>query len=272
MACLQAINVNRQNPIFKCLISSQMRVVFFLCLLFGVHKSQKLRDSRRRLNWIGDTWLPPNGILFSTLEIRNKLKDKNVLIIGDSLARRFTATLSTIVESETNDISTGIIDERQTLGKGGHNMAKWSERLEFRWAPHASDICNVNIPSQITTIVVAIGIHDAESSADVNSYKSKIDGAMACLQATNVTVVWRTAPNMYAKGNPKRTQEVNTNVQHFNQIALTLVTKYPRIKTIDFAKTVNFKSLGNERLKGDSNEHYGNIVRLVEIQTLMFHI
>jgi hypothetical protein len=79
-----------------------------------------------------------------------------------------------LVESETNDISTGVIDERQTLGNGGHDMAKWSERLEFRWAPHASDICNVNIPSQITTIVVAIGMHDAESSADVNSYNSKI--------------------------------------------------------------------------------------------------
>jgi len=60
-------------------------------------------------------------------------------------------------------------------------------------------------------------------------------------------------------------------VQHFNKLALTLATKYPRIKTIDFAKTVNFKSLDNERLGGDSNEHYGNIIRLVELQVLMFN-
>ena len=41
------------------------------------------------------------------------------------------------------------------------------------------NICNVDIPSQIDLIVVGIGIHDAETTAAVNSYKSKIDVANA---------------------------------------------------------------------------------------------
>ena len=51
-----------------------------------------------------------------------------------------------------------------------------------------------------------------------------------------------------------------------------LVNVNKNFTLVNSAKAINFKSTGKERLKGDTIHHYGNIPRMVQIQTLMYNL
>ena len=64
---------------------------------------------RRELRWVGDTWLPPNGKLYSINDIQETFKDKHVLVVGDSLSRRLTSTMAMVLSNnETEELSDNI--------------------------------------------------------------------------------------------------------------------------------------------------------------------
>lgn len=241
---------------------------FFVFLLYGFLYCVSPACAKRKLHeWVGDTWLPPNGKLFTVKEIQQKLNNTNVLIIGDSLGRRLTSNLAS-VKMMNADIATKVMDDQKLLNTGGHGTAKWHEDLMFQWAPMAESICGVQIPKQTDIIVVAIGIHDA-TLRNVTSYKLNIESAIKCLLTTGKKMLWRTAPNMYDKDRKEYSEESNRRLSKFNSIVKALL---PRKSLVDSAKSINFKSTGEERLGGDTMHHYGNIARMVQIQTLMYNI
>ena len=80
-------------------------------------RERRHRDGTLRFmtgNWIGNTWVPPPPWrLYNAKELLEYYKDKNVVIVGDSLARRFFATFYYILKKaseneneEDNEIAT----------------------------------------------------------------------------------------------------------------------------------------------------------------------
>ena len=217
---------------------------------------------------MGDTWIPPNGKLYTVPEIHQVFSDRRVLIIGDSLARRLTATLATVLAIESNaDLLDSDIDNKSTLGYGGHGSAEYNQgRLRFQWAPFARDVANLGHRDDLarfSTVVVALGVHDAEEPNPnvMRDFKS----ALAALEASSPPeIVWRTAPFMDSN-NQKRTHEVNGRVTSFN----ALVSAQPgRVRVLDVGRVLQAKSTGKERLRGDTPQHFGNIARMVGIQII----
>lgn len=226
----------------------------------------------RQLTWVGDVWLPPNGKIYSILEIQHTFEKRRVLVIGDSLSRRLTASLAQILnDKDGTDLLDSVTDNRGIRGRGGHGQYEWnvpSGRLHYQWAPHAKDVASFVRHSDLsdyTDVVVAIGVHDAEEppSSIQGDVRRALD-ALKTLKRTNV--IWRTAPRMDNPRNPKLTQDVNARLRRMNSIVLN--ADAPHVRVIDVATILDPKSVGKERLKGDSNEHFGNIARMVEIQTI----
>jgi hypothetical protein len=97
-------------------------------------------------------------------------------------------------------------------------------------------------------------------------FEDDIKAAMNALRSCGASVVWRTAPYMDNPHKPEQTTVINRRLDQFNSIVQT--ADVPNVRIIDVAPTLAKKSLGKERLKGDTAEHFGNIARMVEIQTL----
>ena len=226
----------------------------------------------RRLAWIGDVWLPPSGKIYSILEIQQTFEKRRVLVIGDSLSRRLTASLAQILnDKDGTDLLDSVMDNHEMLGRGGHRQYEWnvpSGRLHYQWAPHANDVASHVRQSDLsdyTDVVVAIGVHDAERPpTSIDSDVRRALDALNTLIRTNV--IWRTAPRMDNPRDPKWTHDVNARLRRINSIVLN--ADAPHVRVIDVATILDLKSVGKERLKGDSNEHFGNIARMVEIQTI----
>ena len=225
-------------------------------------------------NWVGDVWIPPGGKLYTVIEIQKTFERRRVIILGDSLARRLTASIALILNDEGNkDLLDSEIDEGTRLLRGGHNHYNWpipsgSSRLDYQWTPRARDVASyvrqTNL-SDYTDILVFIGVHDAEKPSSVR-FEDDIKSAMNALQASAASVVWLTAPNMDNPHDPNQTTVVNARLRDFNSVVLRAGA--PNVCVINVAATLAKKSVGKERLKGDTPEHFGNIARMVEIQTI----
>lgn len=227
--------------------------------------------SPRRLRWVGDVWLPPSGKLYTIPEIQHTFENRNVLIMGDSLSRRLTSTLALILnDKDMSDLLNTEVDNPKKLGVGGHGHKEWlvpSGRLKYQWAPHALDVAsyvNKTNLQNFTDIIVAIGIHDALKPP--TSIESAVRSAMDAFRSVKSNVLWRTAPKMDSPKNPKQTHEVNTRLHEFNNLVLNATDH--NIHIVDTETTLNNKSVGRERLSGDTAHHFGNIARMVEIQTI----
>ena len=195
-----------------------------------------------------------------------------MLVIGDSLSRRLTASLAQILnDNEGTDLLDSVMDNGEIMGRGGHGHYDWhvpSGRLQYQWAPHAKDVASHVRQADLsdyTDVVVAIGVHDAEHPpASIESDVRHALDALKALQRTNV--IWRTAPQMDNPHDPKLTAEVNARLRRLNTIVLN--ADAPHVRGIDVATILGPKSIGKERLKGDTYEHFGTIARMVEIQSI----
>ena len=158
--------------------------------------------TQRSLLWVGDVWIPPNGKLYTIDEIQKTFERRRVLVLGDSLARRFTASLALILgDVGSNDLLDSDVDQASRLGRGGHGHYDWpvlSGRLRYQWTPRARDVASYVHKADLsdyTDVIVAIGVHDAENPSSV-PFEDDVKSALNALQSSAATVVWRTAPNM----------------------------------------------------------------------------
>jgi len=242
--------------------------------------------------WIGDSWIPPNGEILTVSQIQKIHGDRDTLVMGDSLARRFTSTLALVLKNRGGkDLSNTAVDNKHLLGKGGHGAYSYAipkldgngtRLLDFRWAPLARDVARVaeqlrkQPHSTYSLLIVCIGIHDAEVGLSLPGPMRSIkeilrdtQAALAALAAAwggnqHPTVVWRTTP--YRDGNHHDATEIN---QRTNQMNMDVLRNHPAgVHVSNAAMHINPKSQGVEREGGDTPEHFNNIIRWVEIQCI----
>lgn len=259
--------------------------------------------------WVGDVWIPPNGRLFTVREIQHIFSSHNTLILGDSLGRRFTANLASILLDRTGaDLFDNVMDEARLLKEGGHGLATHiipdaldsgrASSLVFSWAPTVKAVTEEaglllsNRKYQKhppTLIIVLVGVHDAqrynEGGMFINddgnvslsiTFSSKVlvesmfDTLVNVSKVRNATVLFRTTPHLDTvdrnESMMKSWDDANTRVDAFNRYLLK--TSPPRVHMVDAAKFINVRAVGKDRIKGDSRQHYGNIIRMLEIQCI----
>ena len=234
--------------------------------------------------WVGDSWVPPHGEILAISQIQRLHGDRDTLVIGDSLARRFTSTLAIVLQARGGeDVLNAAVDDQAALAKGSHRSyshaipklgGNGTRLLDFQWAPLARDVTKFvtalheqPLP-KYSLLIVCIGIHDAEErSRSVEEFLRDTQATIAALAAVwgghhDPTVVWRTTP--YRDGGAQseinqRVEQLNANVLHNHPAA---------VHVSNAAKQINPKSQGTERESGDSPEHFNNIIRWVEIQCI----
>ena len=121
-------------------------------------------------------------------------------------------------------------------------------------------------------VIVAIGVHDALRPPKniTNDIHDAFQGLQRLVLSSSAQhVIWRTAPFRDVREGNGDDKQVNVRVSFLNDL---VVEEHPKeVQVITSGDILQPKSTGNERLRGDSMEHFGNIARFVEIQTLMEH-
>ena len=250
-------------------------LIVFSCILLVSLVCEQLVEASRVLRWVGDVWLPPNGRMYTIKEIQHTFHKRRLLIIGDSLARRLTSTLALILNGDTSsDLLDNEVDNEVTLGVGHHDEKKWdvpSGQLVFKWAPHARDVESYLTKAMesfgYSDVIVAIGVHDAEKpTTSTEQDLQKALDSLRLLHELGVNILWRTTPLIDDPKHPDTTNEVNRRINRINSFVLKVLP--PHIGIVDISSTLANKSLGMDRLKGNSAEHFSNIARVVQIQTI----
>jgi hypothetical protein len=201
-------------------------------------------------SWIGNHWVPPNGWrYFSAEELRTVYKDKSIMWVGDSLARRAGATMYAIL-NDASDVNVPVapIDASSAINVNKHGMSdpcrKWTASCERgkqfdckhqpRWCRTMpggvgdyaylkkylfSDVIaffsdelsgKYNITEDFDTIIIAMGNHDKGRSR--NSTLSKMTKAINILgkvQSIGKTIIWRTTGFQNNKANSEYFMEIN---------------------------------------------------------------
>ena len=184
-------------------------------------------------SWTGDHWIPPNGWrFFSPQELLTVYKDKSIMWVGDSLARRAAVTMYGILkEAAANSNSSSVnvpvdaIDAFELInvnkGRIWDPCKKWiGSKYQPRWCrampgggggdyvyvmtnkfselvPFVADEVSgkSNITKNFDTIIVGMGNWDNEKTGlnkTLSSVTAAID-ALGKLQSAGKTIIWRTS-------------------------------------------------------------------------------
>jgi hypothetical protein len=98
----------------------------------------QLTREEQRGSWIGNSWIPPPGWrIYSASELRNFYRDKSILWIGDSMARRAATLLYGILNTtESSHVSIGAIDGKSISDPDENSCRGWRN-------PNAKSLCRV---------------------------------------------------------------------------------------------------------------------------------
>lgn len=136
--------------------SSQHKQTHFL-LTTPPFSSQIINTNSSQYTWVGNSWRPPAGVpVFTPQEIKMYFERRNVLVIGDSTARRFYNTLYALISSTSkdfHDVKADEIDHSHIIDygkKNKSNLCPQSNRYISRWYSSGRqaicrDINNVDI-------------------------------------------------------------------------------------------------------------------------------
>lgn len=273
---------------------------FLVCLLTKCHSQNSpthiAYNSSHVGFWEGDFWIPPNGQIYDMQMMFDILKDRQILVFGDSLGRRMSSSLTFLLQKyhgdTEEDISAAEIDKdatvsMQIIGHGNHVFEVPIRGLTFEWSPLLANVveksCAVEHPVSptVSDVVIDIGIHDSErplagrniKQLRYEEYLNGTHSALTCLtRAPQRRVFWRTAPYAYFGGTDVdriRTMVIEEETQIFNRAARTACSRFPRCTIVDAELLLRHKSVGPDRLAGDSPEHFGSVARLAMIQLLL---
>jgi hypothetical protein len=251
--------------------------------------------------WQGDFWVPPDGRVYTPSALHSVLQNRRVLMLGDSLGRRTASTLGLLLakfaQGDSEDISVAALDSdadqsHATIGTGEHEYMNVSiGGLHFRWAPKfdsiRKEVCAPGASGKllggVSDVVIFAGIHDSaaiflpnttaikDDNRRYETHKQSIVSALNCIHGANSTtrVFWRTAPYAYFDYSSGHTHAVNKEVHEVNKIARVECLKRKYCTLVDAEKLLQHRSLGVERINGDSAEHFGSLARLVLIQLVV---
>jgi hypothetical protein len=182
-------------------------------------------------SWIGNHWVPPNGWrYFSANELRTVYKDKSIMWVGDSLARRAAATMYGILKEAANssnvnvpvaaidasdviDVNKSNITEPCTKWRGSTHQPRWCRTMpggvgdyvyvkKGRFRDLGSFLADEvsgksNVTDNFDTIIIALGNWDSlspkrERSNILSNVTAAID-VLGKLQSIGKTIIWRTS-------------------------------------------------------------------------------
>jgi hypothetical protein len=255
--------------------------------------------------WTGNHWIPPNGWRhFSPQELLTVYKNKSIMWVGDSLARRAAGTLYGILKEVANDTNVNVnvpvnaIEKNINLNKGiiTEHCRKWlRSKHKPRWCRTmpggVGDYVYVMknlfrellsfVEDEVSgeskntenfdTIIIAMGNWDQKEptrNESLSNVAAAID-VLAKLQSVNKTIIWRTSG--FHKDLPKEFMfELNKRVlDQINSISTRLQQENNTVSNltcINWAGAVLPRSFGSDRIHGDTGDHYGLEARLVLVQ------
>lgn len=120
------------------------------------------------------------------------LKTKKILVVGDSLGRRFTAHLAYTLENKESELT------NSATKKGWHSHASYdtaAKKLDFHWAPKSIDVerkfCHKMNGYEV--VFLSLGVHDLEElplESNLYDYKSLVSCLCNSTPTTSL-IVWR---------------------------------------------------------------------------------
>jgi hypothetical protein len=239
--------------------------------------------------------------MYTLQNMHTLLAERRILVIGDSLGRRASSTLAFLLEKfargDNEDVSVAALDRDADnsyfhVGFNPHEYNVSTKGLHFRWAPMFHSLSKVlcahdakeNGLRGVSDVVIFAGFHDSASifwpnttSIILDSRKryefhaQTIDNVLNCIHESNsdARVFWRTAPYAYFNYSTGHTAAVNNEVQQVNKFARAECLNHSYCTLVDAEKLLRHKSVGAERIAGDTGAHYGSLARLAVIQLLL---
>jgi len=212
------------------------------CVKFAESKASSYTDHI----W-ADHVLVRDASLFPSSQ-REKFSNKNVVVFGDSLARRLTATIAMYL-NVTEDYRTAFVDfnAASLLSEGGHSRKNWEAsivpvegkriRLSFVWLPkfpppEEGKALEVVREVSLSTVIFLVSIFHQKghmpggllnsSSVDLTLPRKFLENLCANLRsgiqlivvlsppANHVAISWRLKPRDFPDMNEKKLKRLNT--------------------------------------------------------------
>lgn len=186
----------------------------------------------------------------------DRLNEKSILLLGDSLTRRFGYTLHTLLTKQNltrKDINYDFVK---------HGTIEYTKKLVFNWTPCFKDVATrlkslhkENV--RFNFIVISIGSHFFKCKED---WISHFDSIVYHSQLLKDSIVFfRTEPLPDEK--PDR-------LKVFKSVNNYVKTQWEKRKDtlIDHQRLMYGRDLGVNRIHGNSNYHYGPSARLALVQ------
>jgi hypothetical protein len=275
----------------------------------------ELPYAEQKGSWIGNQWVPPDGWrYFSAKDMRKLYKDKSLMIIGDSLARRAVTTMYGIL-NQAGDYSSDVNVPVPALDADGvinvNKEVVTEPCLKWMNSTHQPNWCRImpggdgdyvylkklffrdlrdfirdelsgksNITENIDTIVIVMGNWDAKTPHNLKGILAEAKEAvnlLGKLQSKGKTIIWRSSGfrNIRGKSKPffdglnqgvvKEIDSITTRLQQENNTASNLTC-------IDWAGTIKARSFGDDRIRGNTGDHYGLEARLALLQMVTNHL
>lgn len=246
--------------------------------------------------WEGDLWIPPGGKLYNMTEMFDILKDRVVMVMGDSLGRRLCSTTSFLLMkystkgvSDTSEVALDRDAENsvKTVGHKDNAFDTPTRGLLFEWTPLLSELATKSCAADnlwyanATDIVIDVGNHDGGhfstggtvDAAHYHMYLNATRTTLSCLtRSPEKRIFWRTAPYAFAGATKElmdRTLAIEKEMQLINKAGRTACAEVRQCVIVDAEKLLESKSMGADRLAGDTSSHYNSLARLTIVQLLL---
>lgn len=255
----------------------------------------------QRGNWIGDNWIPPKPWqLYSAPQIRRIFRDRSVLWVGDSTARRAAMTLYALLNS-TNEPSRSDLDSKELLNVNKLEITEPCNRnttstytpticrpmprnaaekdyIVYRAFCYSDVELMINdeisgvgtLTKSVDTLIIASGVWHAARPIECVDRRDKYEVLNDTLQSIaelaqarpSLTILWRSSGY-----SDSHASEVLDGI---NKIARVFIesSRVNNIKYIDWAAAIGPRSFGEDRIAGDLATHYGLQPRLVLAQMI----
>ena len=200
--------------------------ILIITILINIHRSISTSIDPPWTRWVGGVWIPkPGWKMYTPHEIAlqfNQPEPRRILILGDSLGRRLTATLAAIIEVSSTDndnvnnnqiagsLPSSLVENKQLLNFGAHKSVSYlNERITFQWNPTVVNLLttlknlDLSTANTFTDLLICIGIHDSMEQVDdvffdMNVLKQMLEESLELLNKIaidhNIRVIWRTTP------------------------------------------------------------------------------
>lgn len=203
------------------------------------------------IQWIGNTAVWP-GIPYKT---RSDIPSNTTfLFIGDSLSRRLASSLNVFLTKEN---PTELEFKKDV---GGHKTIRHGERVTSIWAPTMSRYMNLKAYEHHDYVIVSIGLHDAGYGGDA-AYKL-IPKFVERIKHDKVFFRTCPYPDARSKTNLTILDEVNSEIRKL----------IPSNRIIDGQRLMRGRDVGENRIKGNTREHFGPAGRIALLQLTLINL